>query len=322
MRRRSVVEWGIRHGAARVLLWAVVPSLTACASGSPEPPDRAVGVESRGYGLLVMAHGGSPEWNAAVREAVAPVRNELPTALAFGMADPESLRAAASRLESQGVSRIAVVRLFISGSSFYERTLEALSPLSPDFAISRAGLIESPLAGEIMRERVASLSRDPSGESVLILAHGMGEESENDRLLGHMEEVARAVREIGPFREVRTETLREDWPEKREPSERGIRRWVEARSRTGRVIVVPLRLYGFGPYESVLEGLPYVADGTGFVPHPLITSWIRDATAEAFCRAGWEATVVACAESRPLTPPSRTTPARSGTSGAMGRRAR
>jgi sirohydrochlorin ferrochelatase len=241
-----------------------------------------------------MAHGGSPEWNAAVREAVAPVESELPTALAFGMADSDSLEAAVTSLESRGVDRIAVVRLFISGSSFYEQTLGALSNLSPEFALSRIGLVESPLAGQIMRERAASLSRDPSAESVLILAHGMGEESENDRLLGHMAEVTRAVGELGPFREVRVETLREDWPEKREQIERDIRRWVESNSRSGSVIVVPLRLYGFGPYESVLQGLPYRADRVGLVPHPLITDWIRDSAAATICEAGWDSVLAFC----------------------------
>src|SRR5690606_23750206 len=73
-------------------------------------------------GLLLMAHGGSPEWNASVEEAVAPLRSRYPVAVAFGMADPRSLDAALDSLSAQGVSQVAVVRLFMDGRSFLHQT--------------------------------------------------------------------------------------------------------------------------------------------------------------------------------------------------------
>ena len=78
------------------------------------------------FGVLVMAHGGTEEWDRTVRDAVAPIAAAVPTAIAFGMADADSLQAATTELEQRGVTRIAVVRLFISGASFLERTEQIL----------------------------------------------------------------------------------------------------------------------------------------------------------------------------------------------------
>jgi hypothetical protein len=32
---------------------------------------------------------------------------------------------------------------------------------------------------------------------------------------------------------------------------------------------------GFGPFAKVLEGLDYVSDGQGLIPHPSVTEWIE-----------------------------------------------
>jgi len=55
----------------------------------------------------------------------------------------------------------------------------------------------------------------------------------------------------------------------------------------GRVIIVPMRLFGFGPYKDVLKELDYVADGQGLLPHPFITTWIQRQAEACFERAGW-----------------------------------
>src|SRR5690606_24507656 len=77
-------------------------------------------------GVLVMAHGGSPEWNQGVLDTVAPLTDDHNLEVAFGMADAVSMQEAVSRLEQRGADRIAVVRLFISGESWYERTGQIL----------------------------------------------------------------------------------------------------------------------------------------------------------------------------------------------------
>jgi len=257
------------------------------------------------FGVLVMAHGGGEEWNTAVLEAVAPLAQDCRLEVAFGMADAVSLQDGITRLEVHGVKRIGVVRLFISGNSWYERTQQILGLLegAPDrpvaqdhdhrstdehtmefwqietdasFALSREGLADAEEVGSVLADRARRLSVDPQHEDVLILAHGPEDDAENERWLASIDAHADAVRESLPFRRVRVDSLREDWPEKRDAAERRIREFVQTSlDEGGKAVVIPFRVQGFGPYAEVLEGLDYVADRHGLLPHEAVTDWIR-----------------------------------------------
>lgn len=269
-------------------------------------------------GVLVMAHGAGPAWNGEVEAMLSPLRDDYPVEIAFGMAEAASLQSGVSRLEQRGVRRIVVVRLFISGESWYERTEQILglapgaAPRATDhdahggghdahaghggagqpamthnmalwrietqssFAISKEGLAEAPEMGAVLVERVRALSTDPSRESVLVLAHGPETDEENQRWLSLIDARAEAVRRAGSFRRVQAETLREDWPEKRVASEARIRAFVEQASQNnGRVIVIPYRVAGFGPYADVLKGFDYVADQKGLLPSADVERWVE-----------------------------------------------
>jgi sirohydrochlorin cobaltochelatase len=278
------------------------------------PPDSSI------PGLLVMAHGGSATWNQMVLEAVAPLRKDRPTAVAFGMADPHTLQLALDSLAAQSVRRVVVVRLFIDGASFLHQT-EYLLGLRPDpparfllhrhgnhsephhhgtpaplqhsleLVLSETGLMEAPEVGPILADRALELSQNPSRESVLLLAHGTEDEVLNARWIVAIERHAQLVRALG-FHAVRVETLREDWPRLRAEAERRIRAFVEAETQAGRtVLVVPFRIAGFGPYRQVLTGLSYRAAETGLLPHPALTHWIAREWERLSRKAGWLADV-------------------------------
>lgn len=303
-------------------LFVFLSALGACAvgtSGSGSPADATIPAASRqaipfpeGSGVVVMAHGGSSEWNDAVSAAVAPLRERVPVAVAFGMADPTSLQAAIDSVTERGASRIAVVRLFLSGGSFLHQT-EYLLGLRPDppehpllmghggghgnpggdggtvefgplrvdgtLVLQRAGLSDHDLSLRIVVERAMELGHDPAHESVLILAHGVGAEAENDVLLERMQGAVEAVDAVG-FHDAAAFTLREDWPEARAEAEEEIRAWAAERRAAGdRILVVPYRLFGFGPYASVLEGIEYT-EGRGLLPHPLVARFVEETAAE------------------------------------------
>lgn len=264
-----------------------------------------------------MAHGGPPEWNAAVIEAVKPLRSKFDIEIAFGMADAASLQESVRNLESRKVRRIAVVRLFVSGESFVDETekIFGLRPGAPptpppaahtahdahaghgghgghsmafyrvatssSFVLSTKGLSDAPGMGTILADRAAALSKAPAREDVLILAHGPGDDGENARWLAKLDERAASIRSRAPFRRVQVETLREDWPDKRPDAEARIRAFVQrASAEGGTPIVIPFRVQGFGPYADVLKGLDYVADKKGLIPHAEVTAWIeREITA-------------------------------------------
>lgn len=321
------------------LLACLTLATAACAATStpPSTPGREPAGE---FGVIVMAHGGPPEWNRGVEETVAPLRERYPIEIAFGMADATSLQEAVRKLEARNVRRIGVVRMFVSGESWLERTEQifGLRPGAPaadehhghagghpasaghhhaggghahhahqqhpasaghahhaaqaahghhsmaffrvasaaSFALSRDGLADEPAMGRILADRARALSQDPAREDILVLAHGPGDDDENERWLAKLEARADAIRELAPFRRVQVETLREDWPDKRAAAEQRIRAFVaRAAEEGGTAIVIPFRVQGFGPYASVLEGLTYRSDGQGLIPHAEVGAWIE-----------------------------------------------
>ncbi len=294
---------------------------------------KAVDAENARPGVLIMAHGGSEAWNQAVEQAIAPLQNDYPIEIAYGMAKTSTMHAAVERLEDQGVNTIAVVRMFISGSSFLDKTeyilglrhsleggmpsqdtkkhdskmsmpkmnnkmadkmngkpqdmgghsMEAPMPIDSDstFILSTQGVSASTLIDDILIDRVQALSIDPSTESIMILAHGPGDDEENKQWLIDMQRRTERLSSLGNFIDIQCETLREDWPGRRAEAEKRIRAFIQTQNDAGhRVIVIPFRVAGFGPYSEVLEGLDYIADQRGFSPHPNITTWV-DQTARA-----------------------------------------
>ena len=253
------------------------------------------------FGVLVMAHGGSKTWNQGVINAVAPLTKSYKIEIAFGMADATSIQQAVTKLEAQGVTKIAVVRMFISGESWLARTekilgIKAGAPAKPtsnhsahkghnmafwqidsnaQFVISQQGLSEATEMNEILLYRAQQLSENSPQESVLILAHGPADDDENQRWIANINERTSDMKAALNFNRVSVQTLREDWTGKRQAAEQRIRAFVKQANEQNRTaIVVPFRVQGFGPYAEVLEGLEYQANEIGLIPHPNVTKWL------------------------------------------------
>ena len=320
---RFLYRFRVRAAASKVrpaALFACTLGLAACASGGGPAVATAIGTHIPGtaaplrlppdLGVVVMAHGGGPDWNASVSEAVAPLRERLPMAIAFGMANPVTMQAALDSVTRAGAQQVAVVRLFLSGASFLHQTeyllglrddppehpilmnhggpamrgAHSLEPLrvSVPILLQKDGLSDHDETWRIAVDRAEEVSVDRVTEEVLLLAHGAGAAEDNRRILDRMESAVAAYRAAG-FRDAAAFTLREDWPEARAQAEEAIRRWVTDRTARGsRVIVVPYRLSGFGPYAEVLHGLEYMP-ADGLLPHPLVTSWIEGAIQRLSC---------------------------------------
>ncbi|MDP3740593.1 MAG: CbiX/SirB N-terminal domain-containing protein [Hyphomonadaceae bacterium] len=302
-----------RRASLLGLAGVVLVSAASCSSVAGSTAHAGHSTSEAATGALIMAHGGGAVWNAEVEAMLAPLSKEHPIEIAFGMAEAASLQSGVKRLEARGVQRIAVVRLFISGESWYERTEQILGlvpgaePQSGEhaghgehashgssggggghsmalwrietkssFALSKQGLSEAPEMSEVLVERARGLSKDPSRESVLIIGHGPEDDGENQRWLTMIDQRAEAMRRLAPFKRVQVETLREDWPDKRVVSEARIRSFVEqAGQDNGRVLVIPYRVSGFGPYANVLKGLSYEADQKGLLPSAGVEHWVR-----------------------------------------------
>ena len=262
--------------------------------------------ESR-FGVLLMAHGGASEWNEAVISIASNTDLLSPIEIAFGMADAGSIERAVRRLEDRGVTHVGVVRLFVSGKSWLDRTemilgLKEGAPSKEEwvagsdkrnqmampmgfwnidsklkFSLSKEGLANSLEMDIVLKDRVASLSKKPKKETVIVIAHGTGDDNENAdwiRLITERTRLAQA--ELG-INQIKVFSLREDWMEKRSESKRVIRDFIKTTQDDGNdVIVIPYRVQGFGPYRQVLQNLSFRSNGVGLLPHPNVGKWITN----------------------------------------------
>lgn len=139
------------------------------------------------------------------------------------------------------------------------------------------GLEDNRLFAEALLDRAKALSRNPERETVVLVAHGAGEDSTNDHWRRLLNSLADHMRANGgaEFRDIVIGTWREDWPEKRASNLAEIRRLVAEASRDeGRAIVIPARTTAQGNEREFLDGLHFDL-GTGFAPHPLFVQWFE-----------------------------------------------
>ncbi len=117
-------------------------------------------------GVMVLAHGGSQEWNQMIVDATKKVSAQYPTDIAFGMALPRTMQASIDKLERMGVEKIVVVPLFISSHSFIIRQSEYLLGI-------REELADPPMVMDHTMEAPA----DPMPQSHGNGSHAMGHSS-------------------------------------------------------------------------------------------------------------------------------------------------
>lgn len=272
---------------------------------------KAMGQSASPTGVLVLAHGGQPRWNAAVRDAVTAARLSQPARIAFGMGmEPEDVTAiqqAVTELESAGVKKIITVPLLVSpdsevmrqfayllgvgnepgfhpGRVYHGRMSAAVAPVAHRMPI----VMTDPLGGheliaQILLERAQKLSADPGAETVLLVGHGPNEDADDARWLETLRQLGAWVRQHGRFRRVEAATLRDDAPEAaQEAATATLRRLVSSAGREGRVLVVPVLVAPGGIEHKIrqrLEGLTYEFSGETLLPHPNISRWIAEQAA-------------------------------------------
>jgi sirohydrochlorin ferrochelatase len=262
---------------------------------------RALPLERDAVGVVFHAHGSDFHWNEGMRQAIAPLAERYRIEHAFSMADQGTIAAALERLEARGAQAAVVVRVFGQSGSFLgtiERMLgldiENGSPpaygargmgggrpmprIHTALPVATAGGLESsPLFARALLDKALSHSDDPSRETLLVVAHGVGDDERNADWMADLEALrAHMLAAEGKrFRAIEIGTWREDWPEKREPAVERIRGIVASATRDGGdVIVVPARTTGQGPAGELLEGLEFELS-EGFAPHPLFVEWVE-----------------------------------------------
>lgn len=259
-------------------------------------------LSAQSTGVIVLAHGADFFWNETMREALQPVVDRYPTEFAFSMADQTVVERAVRRLEKCGVRGIVIVRVFGMASSFRQtiermtgidieqgseqhqrgRSMRATAPRprirSTAVITTVGGLEDHPLFAQALTARAQELSQDPARETVILLAHGLGDDARNDHWLSVLESLAGQMRANGgsDFRAIHVATWREDWPDKRDPWLAKIRGQVQKASENGGIaLVIPARTSAQGNEREWLDGLSFKL-GEGFAPHILFARWVED----------------------------------------------
>jgi sirohydrochlorin ferrochelatase len=267
-------------------------------------------------GVLLLAHGGDPAWNAEVESLRVRVDSAAPAELALGMADPAALQAAVDRLEGRGVSRIVAVPLFVhSRSEVMDQTRYALGladkpsevmreaaermkhmkmppgmPMHrmPSFSLERvrlkvpifmaAAIDSDPFVSRVLLDRAKALSRDPGRETVVLVAHGPVDDADVPAWMESLAAHAEAVRAGGPFGAAVFGVLRDDAPPPvRARAVAALRALVSAASaRGGRALVVPVLIARGG-----LAGLDFAWSGEALMPHDGFDAWVLSRASSA-----------------------------------------
>lgn len=236
-------------GAVRLVRTAMFV-IALFASAVPVLPGAAQAQPGSTTGILLLAHGGQPQWNERVTAVAQAVDRQYPAEIAFGMASRASIQAAADRLAARGVTSIVAVPLFVSShssvitsteyllglrtvapsdltlfvrmnhgvhgaaadeQSAHQPSADPASPVSLKVPVRMtAALNGHPLIGQVVIDRARSISTAPEKEAVILVAHGPVPDDDNQRWLDDMATLAAQVRAAAPFAAVDYLTVRDD----------------------------------------------------------------------------------------------------------------
>jgi hypothetical protein len=241
-------------------------------------------------GIVLLAHGGSAEWNTRVTAFAAQVNTSRPTEVAFGMATRATIQSAIDKLVARGVTEIVAVPLFVSSwstvitSTEYLLGLRAEAPAalasfakmshapgaggheahgvadgttpvkSPVPVRMTKALNDHPIVADILASRARAISREPAKEALIVVAHGPNDEDDNRRWLADMASLVARIKQTESFPAVEYLTLRDDAPKPvRDAAAAQLRSIVQRELAAGRrALIVPL-LISFGGIERGLH---------------------------------------------------------------------
>jgi sirohydrochlorin ferrochelatase len=220
-------------------------------------------------GVLLLAHGGQPQWNERVLDVAKRVNDSKPTEVAFGMATRANIQAAIDKLAARGVTEIIAVPLFVSSHSSVITSTEYLLGLRAeapkDLAIFAKMIHAShgaPAAADHSAHAGHAPAADPASPVTTTLPIRMTAALNRHPLIGAI--VADRARSISAAPEKEAVILVAHGPVPDEDN----RRWLED------MAVLAEQIKGSAPYASV-EYLT-VRDDAGPAMREAATKELRD----------------------------------------------
>lgn len=252
---------------------------------------------------MVVAHGSRDAgWNRRVIQSVQKLDWAGPKSVAFLTSPtPErELKQVAAQLDQPGVKQIVVVPLLVSSfSGHYEEIryyvgqrkdlpheegehenhslaapLKTKSPL-----LLTSAMDGHPLVSRILADELEPFAKEAGHQSVVLVAHGPNEDTENERWLAHLRTHAQRLKEQFGFLRIEVATLRDDAPKAiRDAASEQLRSTVRTASADSKVLVLPV-LISVGHVQKAiqkrLEGLEFKMIEGGLANHRLATAWVR-----------------------------------------------
>jgi len=278
---------------------------------APPPPGASAGqsaaVRRAGpVGTIVIAHGGTPEWNQQVLDVAREVRTGGPVAVSFLMgpaAKDHRFQDVAAKLEREGVGAIVAVPLLVSSHSGHYQQIRYIvgetdsldegmrhhlhmagidrARLTVPVRLARA-IDDSPEVARVLAERAKAIAPDQRGRALFIVGHGPNSAEDYAGWMENLRPVADTVRALTGFRDVRLGLVRDDAPKAvRAEAVRQVREMIELQyALTGQKVVVVPVLVSRGPVSQKkipadLAGLPVDYTGETLLPHPGLARWIE-----------------------------------------------
>ena len=191
-----------------------------------------------------------------------------------------------------GEERIQAVSLYNKVFQIINKKLQKIKPIDTKVKIILTDPIDDhPVITSIVCRRISELSKDPSTEAVILVAHGPNSEEDNVKWLTTMESIGnkcakQIYEEKGKmFRAVLSVTVRDDAPEPiYEQAKQHLRALVRQLSAFGNVIVVPLLISQGGIEHGILkrlEGLKFKWNGKTILPSEEIVKFLESRIREA-----------------------------------------
>lgn len=143
--------------------------------------------------------------------------------------------------------------------------------------VTVGGVDDDQLFAKALLANARSVSKHPSRETVILVAHGQGDDAGNQQWLDLLGSLANRMRADGgnDFRAIRYATWREDWPDKNKVAVQQVRAMVQQTDRDGgRALIVPARINGRGAADRYLKGLDF-GWSQGFAQTPYFAEWFE-----------------------------------------------
>lgn len=247
-------------------------------------------------GVLMLLHGFKNS-DPRFKEQVEPISDIFPTAMAPGMSMMMSdhIQLAVDDIEAAGARTIVVVPIVSTRYNTMMRQWEYIFGRRDEAAYATVDQVDSdaeilmapppgddPLVAEILIDHAMELSEDPSGEFVVIAAHGPQDPADNEKALAELKTLARYVREDGGFAGTDAMTLQDDTPpEVRDRNVEKLRAIVAGARDQGYDVIVVTNLIGTRTIQSKLrsdlKGLDYRFSAKGITEHPNFMKWMGEA---------------------------------------------